>query len=174
MSYFANFAPIVVDFSQFGEDSKKYLITDIITNVRLKQILLSNLVYYDEYDIRDSETPEIMSEIFYGTSDLHWLIMLVNERYDYLNDFPMDQTTLELYINEKYGEENIYSIHHYESTEGYVVNSDYVNLSGVADATPMTNYDYEIATNEEKRRIKIVPPEFVGELLTRFREIFKA
>jgi hypothetical protein len=173
MGYFSNFNPIVVDFSQFGEESKRYLVADIITNARFKQQLLSNFLYYDEYDIRGNETPEILSEIFYGTPDLHWLIMLANERYDYINDFPMDQTTIEDYITAKYGEANIYSIHHYESTDGYVVNSDYINPSGIADATPITNYDYEIIVNESKRRIKVIPPEYVGELLTKFREIFK-
>ena len=161
MSYFTDFKPIIVDFSQFGEDPQRYLISDIVTNVRIQSQLLSNLFYYDEYDIREGETPEILSEIFYGTPTLHWLIMLTNDRYDYLNDFPMNQTTLEQYISEKYT--NIYDIHHYESSDGYVVMSDYVNPQGVADATPMTNYDYESAVNESKRRIKVIPPEYVGE-----------
>jgi hypothetical protein len=174
MAYFENFTPILVDFSIFGEDPKRYLVSDIITNVRIKQELIANIIYYDEYDIRDNESPEMLSEIFYGTPDLHWLIMLTNERYDYLNDFPMDQYTLEQYINQKYGEANIYNIHHYETVDGYVVNSDYINPAGINDATPMTNYDYEVNVNESKRRIKVIPPEYVGELLNRFREIFKA
>lgn len=172
MSYFTYFTPILVDFSEFGAEPQRYLLSDIATNVRIKKDLLTNLVYYDEYDIRDNETPEILSEMFYGTSSLHWLVMLANDRYDYLSDFPMDQQTLEQYISQKYT--NIYDIHHYESSDGYTVMSDYVNPQGVADATPITNYDYEISVNESKRRIKVIPPEYVGDLLTRFREILKA
>ena len=88
MSYFKNFPVAVIDFSELGEEPKEYLISDIITNVRVKSDLLTNLTYYEEYDIRDGETPEIISEKFYGTPFYHWVIMLVNERYDYIFDFP--------------------------------------------------------------------------------------
>jgi hypothetical protein len=91
MSYFKNFPVAVVDFSEFGEEPKEYLISDIITNVRVKTNLFANLTFYEEYDIRDGENPEIISEKFYGTPYYHWIIMLTNERYDYINDFPLPQ-----------------------------------------------------------------------------------
>ena len=164
---------MVVDFSQYGEKPKVYLVTDLLQNIRLKTELLNNLTYYEEYDINDGDTPEIISEMFYGTSTYHWIVMLINERYDYINDFPMIPASLEVYISEKYGEANIYNIHHYETAEGYVVNSDYINPQGIADALPVTNYDYEYAQNETKRRIKMIPPEILAEVMTQFREIMK-
>lgn len=171
--YFKNFPVAVIDFSDFGEEPREYLISDIITNVRVKIDLLSNLTYYEEYDVLDGETPEIISEKFYGTPFYHWVVMLVNERYDYINDFPLNQKSLEEYINQKYGEENINNIKHYVSTDGFVVASDYVNPQGVADATPVTNYEYELTVNESKRRIKMIPPDVLGEVLRQFREILK-
>lgn len=173
MSYFKNFPLVVYDFSEFGQVAKEILVSDIVTNVRLKTELLSKIVYYNDYDVRDGETPEIISEKFYGTPFLHWIIMLVNERYDYIYDFPMQQGALEVYINDKYGIANINNIHHYETADGLWVNSDYVNPAGVADATPITNYEYEVNVNETKRRIKVVPPEIVGEVFRQFREIMK-
>jgi len=172
MSYFKNFPVAVIDFSEFGEEPKEYLISDIITNVRIKSELFNNLIYYEEYDIRDGENPEIISEKFYGTPFYHWVIMLTNERYDYINDFPLSQKQLENFIDEKYGATKD-NIRHYVSTDGYIVMSDYVNDNGVADATPVTNYEYEIQTNEDKRRIKIIPPDVLGEVLRQFREILK-
>lgn len=173
MSYFNKFPLDVYDFSEFGQEKLEILVSDIITNVRIKTELLQNIVYYNEYDIRDGETPEIISEKFYGTPFLHWAIMLINERYDYLSDFPMALVNLEAYINDKYGVANINNIHHYQDSNGQWVNSDYVNPAGVADAIPITNYEYEVTLNENKRRIKIVPPEIMGEVLRRFREILK-
>lgn len=170
--YFSNFNPILVDFSQRGDQPMKYLVSDLLQNVRLKADLLANLVYYEEYDINDGDTPEIISEMFYGTPMYHWIIMLVNERFDYINDFPMIPASLEVYIADKYGSA-IYDIHHYETADGYIVNSDYVNPQGIADALPVTNYDYEYAQNETKRRIKIIPPAVLADVLTQFREIMK-
>lgn len=171
--YFTNFKPILVDFSQYGEQPKQYLVSDLLQNVRLKTELLNNLVYYEEFDINDGDTPEIISEMFYGTPMFHWIVMLVNERYDYINDFPMIPVSLDAYITEKYGEENIYNIHHYETADGYVVNSDYVNPQGISDALPVTNYEHEYAVNETKRRIKMIPPAALADVLTQFREIMK-
>jgi hypothetical protein len=172
MAYFQYIPTTIVDFSEFGQDSKKYIISDIITNVRIKADLLKNLVYYEEYDIKDGETPEIISELFYGTSQYHWVLMLINEKYSYIDDFPLTQINLEAYIYDKYGEAQ-YDINHYESSDGYWVMSDYVNPNGVADATPITNYDYELQLNEAKRRMKIIPPNVLGDVIRQFREVLK-
>lgn len=173
MSYFSNLPLIAYDFSEFGEESQTYLVSDILTNVRVKSELLKNIVYYNEYDIRDGETLEIISEKFYGTPFLHWVLMLVNERYDYLTDMPMSLSVLEGYINDKYGSANINNVHHYETSTGLWVNSDYVSPAGVADAIPKTNYEYEVDKNESKRRIKVIPPEVMGEVFRQFRELLK-
>lgn len=170
--YFKNFPLTVIDFSQYGVDKQQYLVTDILTNVRIKQELLSNILFYDEYDIRDGQTPEIISELFYGSPDYHWVIMLVNERYDYINDFPLSQVALEDYVAEKYA--NPDAIHHYVSSKGFIVNSDFVDpVTGVADATPVTNYEYEVNENEDKRRLKMIPSNILGDVLVKFREILK-
>jgi hypothetical protein len=98
--------------------------------------------------------------------------MLTNERYDYINDFPLPQKQLEVFIDEKYGAA-ANNIRHYISTAGYIVMSDYVNELGVADATPVTNFEYEVDKNESKRRIKIIPADILGEVIRQFREILK-
>lgn len=171
--YFSNFKPVLVDFSQYGELPKQYLVSDLLQNVRLKTQLLSNLVYYEEFDINDGDTPEIISEMFYGTPMYHWVIMIVNERYDYINDFPMIPASLEVYITQKYGANNVDNIHHYITTDGYIVNSNYINSAGQADATPVTNYEHEFTQNETKRRIKMIPPAVLADVLSQFREIMK-
>jgi hypothetical protein len=173
MSYFKYFQTEVVDFSQFGEEPKEYLISDIITNVRVKADIFKNIVYYQDYDIKDGETPEMISENFYGSPYYHWVIMLTNERYDYIEDFPMTTVTLEAYIDAKYGQDKD-NIKHYVTANGDIVMSDYVNPLGVADATPMTYSDYEISLNESKRRIKMIPADILGEVMRSFREALKA
>jgi ABC-type lipoprotein release transport system permease subunit len=47
-------------------------------------------------------------------------------------------------------------------TNGFELNEEYV---------PITNYDHEIRENEKKRRIKIISPRLVEQLIREYREI---
>ena len=93
--YFSNFPKIYYDFPQDDSSTVLQVLTDITANVRVRKQVLENITIYDEYDIQDGETPEIIAEKAYGNAELHWLIMLVNQRYDYLKDFPMTSYELQ-------------------------------------------------------------------------------
>lgn len=100
--YFKDFPRFLYDFN-FGDGvSKTTVVTDITRNVRVRREILANVAIYDEYDIVDGETPEIISEKFYGTSEYHWIIMLANEKYDYLTDFPLPESQLVKHIATAY------------------------------------------------------------------------
>lgn len=112
--YFQNFPKIFYDFNKNDEDTSLQILTDITANVRLRKQILENITLYDEYDIQDGETPEIIAEKFYGNPELHWTIMLVNQRYNYLEDFPMSMHELDQHVKTRYGENKYNAIHHYE------------------------------------------------------------
>ena len=112
--YFSNFPKIYYDFPQDDSSTVLQVLTDITANVRVRKQVLENITIYDEYDIQDGETPEIIAEKAYGNAELHWLIMLVNQRYDYLKDFPMTSYELQEYVLQTYGADNINNYHHYE------------------------------------------------------------
>jgi hypothetical protein len=96
---------------------------DITQNVRLRKQILANITLFDEYDIRDEETPEIIAEKIYGSPDYHWVIMLCNEKYNYLDDFPLPVYEFEQYVKAKYGSDNINAVHHYETVNGDVTDT---------------------------------------------------
>ena len=53
-----------------------------------------------------------------------------------------------------------------------------VNFGGSSSNTitpvaSITNYDYEVKVNEEKRRIRVLKPQFLGSFLTEHRQIMK-
>lgn len=113
--YFKQFPQIYYDFPQVGKsDVDLQILTDITTNVRFRKEVLENITLYDEYDMLEGETPEMVAEKVYGNPELHWIIMLVNQRYDYLRDFPLTSAELEEYCIRTYGADNIYNVHHYE------------------------------------------------------------
>ena len=161
MAYFKNFPSIYYNFIVKGEDTF-FILKDITVNFRVLKRALENVTIYDEYDVVDGETPEIVSQKIYGRSDYHWVIMLFNNRVDYLSEWVMTYDRLEQYCKDKYGEEEIYSIHHYEDAEGYTVDETYPS------ATPISNIDYEVLQNENKRRIKLISKRVLQQLIDEF------
>jgi hypothetical protein len=99
--YFKEFPKFLYDF-QYNGNTKTSIVTDITRNVRFRKEVLANVGLYDEYDIVDGETPEIIAEKVYGNPEYHWIIMLANERYDYISDFPLDSTSLISHTTQKY------------------------------------------------------------------------
>lgn len=159
--YFENFPHIYYDFEINGVTQLK-VVKDITQNVRVRKAVLENVTLYDEYDIRDGETPEIIAAKVYGSPTYHWVIMLCNQRFDYLKDFPMSQRVLEEYVADTY--ENPYGTHHYE-LDGIVVDS------GTPEAYAVSNYEYEDRLNESKRRIKLISPDLLSSILLQFKDL---
>jgi len=158
--YFQDFDKIYYSFDINGKTETR-IVTDITKNVRIRKQILSNITLFDEYTITDGETPESIAELVYGRADYHWAVMLSNDMYDYLNDFPLPMRTMEKVIADKYGEDNVNDIHHYEAVihgTSYVVDEDAPN------SVPITNSDYEYTVNESKRNIKLISPLLIEQV----------
>jgi hypothetical protein len=143
--------------------TKAILMKDVTRNIRFRRDVLANVTVYDDYDIVDGETPEIIAEKIYGNAEYHWIVMLSNDRYDYRNDFPLTYVDLQRYIEEKYGAQAD-NIRHYLDARGYFVDSDFPG------AVSVSNRQYEEDVNESKRRIKIISPQLVNTILKNFRD----
>lgn len=161
--YFTDFPKFLYEFN-IKNKLTAIIVKDITRNIRFRRDVLSNVTVYDEYDILDGETPEHISEKVYGNPQYHWIIMLTNDRYDYVKDFPLTFDVLEKYIIDKYNGD-IYATHHYVNSIGSIVDSS------AFGATSVTNYDYEESVNESKRRIKIVPKSSIDLILKNFKEL---
>jgi hypothetical protein len=160
--YFDNFPTFLYPF-KINNKTEYKLIKDISQNVRVRKEILANITLYDEYDIREGDTPEIISEKVYGSPLYHWVVMLCNERYNYIDDYPLTQYELEKYITDKYGSGNEYDTHHYVDANGNIVDS--------TQGTSVSNYDYETDLNESKRRIKLISPTLLNTILKNFKDL---
>lgn len=158
--YFKRIPTIYYPFNIGGQEVLKP-VKDITFNVRLRKAILENVMLYDEYDIMDGETPEIIADRVYGASEYHWVIMLCNQQFSYVDDWPRPERTLFEYTQEKY--EDPYAVHHYENENQFVVNSD------TPGAYPVSNFEYEQRVNEQKRRIKLITPQLLGQLINEYK-----
>lgn len=160
--YFKQFPSIYYQYSIGGKKVLK-VVKDITTNVRFRKAILENITLFDEYDIKDGETPEIIAAKYYGNPEYHWVIMLCNQRYDWINDFPLSSQALETLVFNKYTLP--YDTHHYENEAGYIV------PAGTPQSYPVSNYEYEDRLNETKRRIKLISPAMLNQIMTEFKLI---
>lgn len=133
--YFEKFPKIYYDFPQDATSTTLQILTDITTNVRFRKQILENITLYDEYDIQEGETPEMIAEKVYGNAELHWVIMLANQKYNYLDDFPMTSAELYEHCVSTYGQDNLQVVHHYEQN-GIVVSPN-ATLKVPADVAPL-------------------------------------
>jgi len=163
--YFEKFPLIFHGIADANGQEVLVRLRDITRNVRVRREVLANITLYEYYDIRDGETPEIIAEKVYGSAQYHWIVMLLNEKYDYISDFPLNDVDLLDHVTKKYGAGNEYMPHHYADPNGYVVNSTFPS------AVSVSNFDYEEDLNQQKRRIKLISPSMLPVLLSNFDAI---
>lgn len=101
MSYFKDFPQFLYDF-MYDDRIRTTVVRDITRNIRIKKEIIQNVTLYDEYDIVDGETPEILAERFYGSPNYHWIIMIANGKYDWRSDFPLKEEVLQRHIKTTY------------------------------------------------------------------------
>jgi len=136
----------------------------LVTNIFLRNVInediKKNLSLFDEYDIKDGETPELLSFKFYRTSKLHWILLHYNDILDPRFDWPLSTQNLIKYCESKYT--NINATHHYVNSDGFIVNSNEVG------ALSVSNFTYEEEVNESKRRIKVLKTTYVDSFVREF------
>lgn len=163
--YFDHFPLVLHEYYTSKGESVLALMRDITLNVRVRKEVLQNITLYETYLLRDGETAEVVAEKVYGSPAYNWVVMILNEKYDYATDFPMDQKTLDDYITKKYTEEYKFTTHHWEDVNGYIVSSD------IPTASSVSNYQYEDRLNEKKREIKLIDPSLLTTLMNNFNGI---
>ena len=118
------------------------VVTNITNRITLSEETKNNLSLYDEYDIKDGETPELVADKFYSNPELHWLILHYNDIHDPRFDWPLDTNNLNKYLTGKYNDVN--AVHHYEDANGNYTNGNVYLLSSNA----FTNFSVnDVLTN---------------------------
>lgn len=215
MSKFFNYFPKVPYFHDRDQTS-----VDIVTNLTFKfkfnETFKENSTVYYDYIIPEGETPEILADKIYNSSERHWIILLLNNMVNPSFDWPMNTYSLNKYINSKYSANNyadtantsvtglswaesntkeyfkterktIIETGDYTEKKIMLTQQDYANTSPLTsnnytlgDGTQIeikttreskSYYDYEIESNEEKRKIKLLRNEFVVLMEKEFRQL---
>ena len=91
MSYFNKFPLIKYSFDN-GETTK--VAVDILKRIGIKENIKNTAELFERHTIRDGETPDMLADRFYGDSNLHWLIMIMNDIINPYEDWPVSTRVL--------------------------------------------------------------------------------
>lgn len=117
--YFQNFP---YTYYSLDNTSTVQVVTDITNRAVISDEVKSNLSLYDEYDIKDGETPELVADRFYNNPELHWVVLNYNDIIDPRFDWPLSTNNLKRVAEGKYN--NINAVHHYEDEDGREYNAN--------------------------------------------------
>jgi hypothetical protein len=125
--YFENFP---ITYYSLHDLSNVKVVTNITRRVQISDEVKNTLGVYDEYDVQDGETPELVAEKFYNNPELHWLILLYNDIIDPRFDWVLPYNSFIRVIEGKYN--NINAIHHFEDNDEAYTNGNVYIQSNAA------------------------------------------
>ena len=175
--FFSLFPKRTYDISGNGNEK---LVTDILRRIKIRESIKDNSSLFDKYDVSNGETPEEIAYKIYGSPEYHWVVLLLNDITDRYYGWPLSDYAFEEYVKNKYT--NPGAIHHYERTQlsGRTTSNgpeDYSHKIEVnSDATgaeAITNYQYELRLQEQKRQIRILAPAYLPAFEQEFRKLVK-
>jgi hypothetical protein len=77
-------------------------VTNIVARYNFDDAFKNNSAVYYNYRIKDGETPEIIADKLYGSSEKHWVILNYNNIYHPQFDWVLESTSLNRFIESKY------------------------------------------------------------------------
>lgn len=117
-----------------------------------------NTVLYEYTQVKNGQTPEQIAYEYYNDPQLYWIILMINDISDLYTGWCMSDDQLYQYVVDKYGAENIYEVHHYETDDG--------DWTSTITTNPISYFTYEQLLNEDKRKIKLLKNDYVSQALS--------
>jgi len=100
MSFFKQFPTQSYDFNRDGIIQQ---VVDIYRSVRIEGSSIDNPALYLNYNIKDGERPDIVSQRLYNTPEYYWTFFVINEiLHDGMRAWPMSRSVMEDYLAEEY------------------------------------------------------------------------
>ena len=194
MGYFRELPNLL--YQSFLPDKRSSLdyteVKNLFRRTKLRDDLQNVFTLFDKYEIPDEFRPENVAEDFYGNDELDWVVLTTAGIVNIRNEWPLNNRDMFNYSFEKYGDD-LNATRFFETKEiknssgsiilekGKVVDSDFVfkyydtngivEIKGTNVRTGVSNYDYEVRLNEEKRSIFVLKPEYLQQFLNDFRDI---
>ena len=182
--------PSLLSGSNRVED--RVIVKNLFKRSKLRTDVDQAITSFNYYDIKEGIRPDMVAQELYDNAELDWVVLISNNITNIRNEWPLSHNDLQEYMLDKYGSEtNVVGVHHYETRKivdeynrvvipaGLEVDANfsfkYKNYSNsivtVNPVSAITNYQYEVKLNDQKRRIKTLKPTFLSAFISEHREI---
>ena len=163
-------------------------VKNLFRRVKLRDDLQNSLTQFNKYYIPDGSRPDIVAEELYGNSDLDWVVCITAGIININNDWPLSSRDIYRFAESKYGTD-LNNIHHYETTEvkdgngrvvlparkhvdsTFTIPKPGTNTATLNPVVGVSNYEYEVELNENKRGIYVLRREYLQQFLNDMRTI---
>lgn len=175
--YFSQFPTIFYD--AVGKTDPK-IVTHLLKRVAIHSKARATTALYDTYDVRNGQTPEMIAHKYYGDSEYHWIILLVNNITDRFHQWPMNTRQFLAHLAERY--DNVDGVHHYEINQVSGDTSVKINIGTsnidengdtIFNATLITNREYEEEKQDTLRRIRMLEPAYLEQFIEDFQNLIR-
>ena len=194
MGYFQEL-PNILHPSLFPSRNKvesTILVKNLFKRSKLRTDVDQAITAFNYFDIKDGMRPDMVAQELYDNPELDWVVLTSNNITNVRNEWPLSHNDLQEYMLEKYGSDaNIAKVHHFETREildefsrvvmpaGLQVDETFTfkyknstnSILNVNPVSAITNYQYEVKLNDQKRRIRILKSEFLSAFISEHREI---
>ena len=167
-------------------------VKNMFRRAKLRDDFQSIISVFEKYQIVGDDRPDQVAEQYYGSADYDWIVLVSNNIIDIRNEWPLSQYDFNVFVNEKYTEEELGSVHHWETIEwrdyknqllvpaGLWVDEDYQltyvkggQLEKVTPQRPVTVWEQEIKLNEDKRNIQLIRPDLLDNVTSDLKNIMR-
>ena len=156
--------------------------TNIMKRPKFKPAVIAEITDYYPYRIKDGYRPDMVSNEVYGSPAYAYLILMFNDIYDPVFDWPLGLRQFDNYIVSKYGSMNyaVNTVKYYyqiiraevertgtseriPAVKFIVDETTYDALDG-GDRTTQTAYEWEDELNDDKRDIKLIKASLIQDI----------
>ena len=189
----------VPNFDYVNRDSNDTTLNDYVTvknlfkRAKIRDDIFENVQYFNKYTIVGDERPDYVAYKLYDDPTLDWIILLSNNILNVQDEWPKTQQVLDRFLLDKYvSYENLNAVKHYETIEvknskdivivpaGLIVEQDFSveYFDGGTQlrsqiTVPVTNYQYEIRLEDEKRTIYALKPKYLDLVFNDLQSIMQ-
>jgi hypothetical protein len=165
-NFFSKYPKIDYTFA----DGTVHKLSDINVKYALSSLVKSTSDVFYPFAYRDQDRPDIIADKYYDSSDYYWLVLMSNDIFDINSDLPLSQDVFNKHLAHKYKPEALLAghtenpddilgycfdtIHHYENSEGYIIDHD--TFISIGNTRSVSIFDYEFSENEKKRAIRFI------------------
>jgi hypothetical protein len=168
--YFSSFPTIPYDSVGNGDFK---MVTNLLKRVSIRSKVKANVSVFDTYDVKEGETPEMIADKLYDDSQLHWIVLMMNNITDRYHQWPKNNNQFLSFIRDKY--DNPQGIHHYEINQ--VSGDTTIKIDIGTDntdyptATPITNWNYEEDRQDALRKIRLLDARYIEDFVAEFEQL---